>query len=425
MKAVLIIFVLTSFIVPITTQSAQENNSSIEYCIGVSYTDNPWQELGWIERLSDLDIDWIRTDIVYRNKDEPMDFIKYLDDQGFKILGIFSRKLAPWVDDGFENIMDLNSWRVLVQRALVNYGPFLSAIEVWNEPDLLGFQQGYMDGSPEHYFEMLRVLHEEVQAYNSSIKIVAGSVATLRNSETFPGDNYGGYFLQQIRDLGADLYCDAYSFHVYDWWLNGKDGIWSVADAYSAAKEIVGDKPVWVTEMGHAINDNQDQYLDQWLSELEVLESPFISYYSLYSRPFSLTLSNLEPSPGYYVFQTYVRKMKIQMLEDYLSTVTNEKFETEILLSNAEEENLVLKDQLSMALDEITTLESIDSILEIKIDSLANQLENLTSEVSRLNRQAGNDMSEETIPVLGLSAIIIVGTSLLVSVFWNWYLKKG
>jgi len=238
---------------------------------------------------------------------DPWNFAKYVTDNGIKILGTFSRKIAPWVGSDFGPIQDLDHWRMLVQQAIATYGPFISAAECWNEPDLPKFHSGYMDGSPEHYIQMLQILHEELKAYNPSIPLFAGSVATMRDTQTVPGNYYGGYFLRRIDELGAKNYSDGYSFHLYAWFLNGVSGLYSLTDVYNSAKAIAGSRPVWLTEMGSTLSneDLQAAELADWFTELEAARAPFVSVFKYYGGVTGLIRTDFSIKPSYLTFQEY------------------------------------------------------------------------------------------------------------------------
>ncbi len=288
--------------------------SKTTYAVGTSDHIGDWETnpLYW-ERLGDLDVEWIRTTAQGTTEGgRSQRFVKRLDEEGYKVLLIFNQKIAGWGEGGWIPMEDLDQWRNTVRDGLAIYGPYIDAIEVWGEPDLPVYSLGYQDGSPEHYYNMLKVAYEEIKAYNSEIRVVGGSVATMRNSETVPGDHYGGYFLQRIVDLGAREYCDAFSIHIYNWFLNGINGLDSADDVYLRAKSIV-KKPVWVSEMGAKVTEDQGSQLRVWFDELEAVKCPFIGVYHFNSGPCGLTSgSDFSINDGYYVLQEKLVKGKIK-----------------------------------------------------------------------------------------------------------------
>lgn len=293
-----------------------------EYSLNVGYYNNPWEDPLWIEKLIASGAKWVRVDVPHGDiGSESWNFLKFLKENGLKILGIFGQRVAPWVSGGWEPIADLDHWRQLVQRALNIYGEFLDAIECWNEPDLPKFHSGYMDGTPWNYFEMLKVLYEEVQNYNPNIPIIAGSIATMRDTQTTPGDFYGGYFLRRIHEMGAYNYCHAYSIHIYAWFLTGYNDLYTATDVYNRAKSIAGAKPVWITEMGHgATEEEQATQIETWFTELSRVNCPFITWFPYYGSTageiaYAIVRQDLSEKPSYYIFQRFATVTPIPLLE--------------------------------------------------------------------------------------------------------------
>ena len=70
-----------------------------------------------------------------------------------------------------------------------------------------------------------------------------------------------------------------YSFHCYNWFLDGTDGIDGINSLYRVGKEMVGDKPLWCTEIGYHEDTLPDVLqLRFWISELNDLGCPFVSF---------------------------------------------------------------------------------------------------------------------------------------------------
>lgn len=213
--------------------------------------------------------------------------------------------MKGWGDGGWLPTVDIADWEEQVDWALANYGHLIDAVEFPSEPDLPKHHFGYMDGTPERVYEMLKVVYEKVKAYNPNIPVICGAIGTMRNTQTVPGDYYGGYLLQKLVDLGANDYCDGYSFHIYKWFLTGYNDLHSAIDCYNRGKDIIGNKPFWQTEMG--INNEADiPLLEKWLLELYDAGCPFINYYSLYGTSYSLVASDLSESPWYPVYKNFV-----------------------------------------------------------------------------------------------------------------------
>jgi len=335
----LIVFLLTSLVLTIIipnfsniTLSAQKPQTIQNYGININYFDNPtgnnaWQNPNWINGLVDSGAKWVRFETRYYNQTiyetnssklnlNPLEMCKLVKTNGLKTLAILNEKVSPYEIDHFSAIKDLNQWQNIVKGQLDGYGKYLDAVEMWNEPDLVDQQTAtannwYMDGSPEHYVDMLKILFEEVQNYNeqnnSDIKTIAGSLGTVRTWDFTKLWSSGGFFLQSIVNLDANSYCDYFSIHVYDGYLypNGdteeNEGLFDLKDAYQKAQNIVGDKPIWITEVGanHAFTEaTQSQFMTELAFEpLKQTDCPMAFWYCYYNPRIEVT-NPIEPLHG-------------------------------------------------------------------------------------------------------------------------------
>ncbi|MDQ1280453.1 MAG: hypothetical protein QG670_1716 [Thermoproteota archaeon] len=111
---------------------------------------------------------------------------------------------------------------------------------------------GSLNGSLGHYVDILKILKEKVQNYNSKnskAKVVAGTLGTVRTSDLEEQWASGGIFLQDIVALGAGSYCNYFSIHVYDGYLynpnhdygdtNESEGLFNEKDEDEKAQNIL------------------------------------------------------------------------------------------------------------------------------------------------------------------------------------------
>lgn len=278
----------------------------VEYGLRVHTNEEPFREPQWLLKLKDSGTKWIRIDLGrYDPSHEPWQMVKLLSDEGFKILGVVGRYIAPW-EGGETPVNTLEEWRANVQWALSSYGELLDAVEVWNEPDSNISLHGYMDGSPEHYFNMLKVAYEEIKAFNPNIKVVAGALMTLQEGGAGPGDYWGGTLLKGIWALGAANYCDAVSIHTYQFWLNTK-GI-NQAEAIELARSMTGNsKPIWNTELGyHGTDLEQATWMRNAFTLLESVGCPIIIWHEYRNDPtYAIIHHDYSEKPAYAVFQEF------------------------------------------------------------------------------------------------------------------------
>ncbi len=330
----LLIFLLVSLIA-IPAHSTRQ----IDYGLNINICHFPWASSDqWLEELNASGAGWVRTELRYFNEStiqDPNDpanqtiaMLTLVKQCNLSVDAIFDEMISPWIGNSsgeFQPITSLDQWKSLVDDALTAYGGFLDAVECWNEPDMintttaqsLGF---YMDGTPEHYANMLQVLWQETKAYNPNIKVIAGAVATVRTSSNESGSyRSGGGFLNQICELNASSYCDCFSIHVYDGYLDGAEGINSAADAFNQAESLVSNaKPIWITEIGanHAPSlDLQNAFVNASFASLKSnSDCSMVMWYDYYPLNSTANPENfwngivgqdLTERPDYYTFRNF------------------------------------------------------------------------------------------------------------------------
>ena len=302
-----------------TIQTNAQTTSTQVYGLNINFYSNTttpaWQNPAWIAGLNDSGAQWVRFESRYYNKTlfeqnpdklnlQPLDMCKLAKQNGLKTLAVLDEKVSPYSNNEFSAITDLDQWSNIVQGQLDGYGQYIDAVEMWNEPDLVdpevAVSKGwYMDGSPEHYVEMLRILYQQVQAYNNlndvDIKVVAGALGTVRTLDATELWDSGGFFLQNITSspLNAALSCDYFSIHVYDGYLypnsdtEESEGLFDVKDAYLKAQSIIGDKPIWITEVGanHAFTETDQAYFMNVtaFTPLKQTNCPLVFWYCYYN----------------------------------------------------------------------------------------------------------------------------------------------
>ena len=195
---------------------------------------------------------------------------------------------------------------------------FVSAWEIWNEP--LGFKLGYQNGSPYHYFLMLKSAYEIIKSINPNYIVVA-----------FGGLYYSGLsFAKAVINYGGLNYCDAISLHFYPAinifpqfknYLSYVDEYRYVLNAYI---QIIKNKPIWITETGimssnitnYAENlGNQTQYIYTIIPLFKSFGITNIFWYDLYDQQtiklptvgtWGLLTYNGTIKPSYYAWKDVV-----------------------------------------------------------------------------------------------------------------------
>jgi len=280
---------------------SSDGSTQISYCLNGGTYNVPFDtnENYW-SLLVASGAEWIRIDI--KSDVRQLQYFQMLKQYNLKVLAILAK--SYW---GSSECPDLNTWRNVLKLELPRYKNYIDALECWNEPDLPVFNSPVYNGDPTKYVDMLRVMKEEMVVVGLNVPLIAGSIACLAGNSQIFGDYYGEYFLRGIVNAGASNYCDAYSFHAYDWFVTGSS---TPADLYNKAKGIVGNKPVWETEMGYNTSDEQisASKMTEWISSLKNVNCTFITWFLYYptmsyENNYSIVTSSLTCKANYYAFQ--------------------------------------------------------------------------------------------------------------------------
>jgi hypothetical protein len=152
--------------------------------------------------------------------------LKQAHTRGIKVLGW----LGPLTVGNKE--FTLEEWNEAV-RAVASIHSTMDAWQIWNEPNLPRFYLGYMDGTPEHYVDMLKSAYEIIKASQPvPAPVIAGSLSPQAGLVQW---------VNSCWQLGAAKYCDIWGVHLYDVIQD-----WMLKEITS----ITSPKPIWITESG-------------------------------------------------------------------------------------------------------------------------------------------------------------------------------
>ncbi len=226
---------------------------------------------------------------------------------GISIIGILDWSLFGDGSLGHPIPFTVADWQDAVARAQEAY-PAIHVWEIWNEPTVEQYQVGYMDGSPQHYFDLLRSAYETLKAKDPSAQILGLGGAQL-------GHSYDLQFAMDVFALGGGSYMDAISIHAYPYQLNlgvtwdYYAGLWH--DELQQYKAL--GKPFWVTETGLKSNQHceadQTDYLIKSQSFFRQEGASAYVWYMLndYSTgSYGLLNPNNTPKSSYYAFENLV-----------------------------------------------------------------------------------------------------------------------
>jgi len=255
---------------------------------------------------------WTRSDVQRISTTEKFqDMYRTYHSLGIKNLGIIDYCTVP---QAIRVNFTLDDWRNVVKTVMNKYNGLIDAVEVWNEPDWPEYQCGYMDGSTEHYFDMLVVAYEEIKAVNPKVPVVAGAISDIREG------GKGEELLKGIFKLGASNYCDIISFHYYPWYTEQ-----TPAQVLERIYRITG-KPIWITEFSakyaeqDATNYTEQTQAD-WLSKFltsvnEASLKPQVIIWYMFHAPSPTT----EEQPQCILEYDYAEKPAYQIFRNFVET---------------------------------------------------------------------------------------------------------
>jgi hypothetical protein len=287
-------------------ESIDKDNKNINFGVCFHLNDYSVKTKDIIKEMTSNGTFWIRTDWVIGQEVD-----RFYDDMvsmGIKILAI--------INYGTMNMKNfsLAEWETTVRICLDRY-PKVDGWEVWNEPNEPYFQLEYMDGTPRHYVDILRSSYYILKSRNPNATLVAPAITELEIQKNMN-------WLQNVINLGALNYLDAVSIHLYSNTSINQQLL-------NQIKSMVGDKPIWITEVGlpsvysvipdsyfapsHSESD-QDAYLRDHMNLVvnKVVDKVF--WYELWDsvsssgREAHFGLANATTKkPAYYTFMSFLK----------------------------------------------------------------------------------------------------------------------
>ncbi|MYD10284.1 MAG: cellulase family glycosylhydrolase [Chloroflexi bacterium] len=111
---------------------------------------------------------------------------------------------------------DLNHFAAFIRQLLKEVGPYIDAIEVWNEPNLRREWTGSRPINGSSYMELFRVAYDAVRAYSPHITLITAGLAPTGNHSGVSVDDRA--FLRQMYQAGLGRYADVkIGVHPYGW----------------------------------------------------------------------------------------------------------------------------------------------------------------------------------------------------------------
>ncbi len=133
----------------------------------------------------------------------------------------------------------------LFSKVVSHYGSKVTYFEVDNEPDLVP----HWKDTPQRYARVLHFAYSGVKSANPSAKVLLGGLAACSGQAC--NSNFGPAILQDP-DYPALQNFDIANYHTYS---KKSD----MGGLYKRIKSVVGNKPIWVTEVGFPSDPNYQQ----------------------------------------------------------------------------------------------------------------------------------------------------------------------
>ena len=192
-----------------------------------------------IQLIKQLNAKWIRIDWIPNEMDS---FVRIMKDNDVKILAILDHNTVKLED--FKRF----EWQVTIENIMATEAAKeVYAWEIWNEPNADQFFLGYMNGTPQNYFDMLKDAYQIIKTESPDATIVAAGLSPSNEVSYFWKD-----WLRDFAALSLQNYFDFQGVHIYD-------DIDTNLKIISETKEII-DKDVWITEIGKPSGPSNQGY---------------------------------------------------------------------------------------------------------------------------------------------------------------------
>ena len=257
---------------------------------------------GWdrtLHQITALRVGWIKMQAAWEwlQPDAPGQFdrnfrlfqlhVQEADKRGFRIL-LSIAKAPAWARNNNRNEDgppdDLNQLAAFISLLLEKVGPYIDAIEIWNEPNLRREWTGALAFNGGGYIDLFRVGYNAVRAYSSTMTVITAGLAPTGNAANVSVDDRA--FLRQMYQAGLAGYADAaIGIHPYSWgnppdflccdniagqgWDDRPQFFFrqTIEDYRGIIAAHGGNAALWVTEFGWATwQDYPGQAPDPWMS---------------------------------------------------------------------------------------------------------------------------------------------------------------
>lgn len=141
---------------------------------------------------------------------------------------------------------NINAWEDYVRTVAERYKGRIQAYELWNEPTTIS--KGDFSGSPAQMVQLARVAYQTIKEVDPTVTVVSPSTT----------GSSGMRWLDEFLKAGGGKYADVIGDHLYTT-PHPPEDIVPLAQQVEQImqRDGVGNKPLWDTETGYAIQNKQ------------------------------------------------------------------------------------------------------------------------------------------------------------------------
>ncbi len=171
----------------------------------------------------------------------------------------FLSGMASWLGGQWHTMShtpeQLEGWGVYAAYIAETFGDYVDKYEIWNEPNIPGFNQFYESAKGDVYMEMFRVASENIKRVDPDAKVGGPSFADVRNPS-------GLDYWKGTLDNGLAEIADAIAVHPYTYNQVESSNVGELVQGFSDEFKKAGnrdDAPMWHTEIGYTTTDSAVQ----------------------------------------------------------------------------------------------------------------------------------------------------------------------
>lgn len=236
---IIIILVVGFLIGTIILDNSLSRKTEYGVCIHIYQYDSTTT----IQLLKQINAKWVRIDWI-PNHTKMEEFVHTMKDNNISILAILDHNTM------FQDFTRLQ-WQERIQEIMsTEAAKKVDSWEIWNEPNANQFFLGYMNGTPQNYFDMLKDAHQIIKTESPNSTILAAGLSPSKDVSYFWKD-----WLIDFANLSPQEYFDFQGVHLYA-------DIETNLNIISETKDIM-NKEIWITEIGQPSEGKEEENYSQ------------------------------------------------------------------------------------------------------------------------------------------------------------------